>query len=271
MLGDSGQLLQVLTNLCINAGDAMPQGGRLEITVRERELGEGDVGHDDLLSPGPYVSICVRDDGLGMDAETRRRIFDPFFTTKPRGKGTGLGLATAHAIVRDHGGRIVVESSPGRGTLFEVQLPGAQPRRGARARMTEDVAQQPMRGVVLLADDEELVRFATKRVLEHVGIEVLTAADGEEALEIHAAQAHRIDLVVLDLDMPRLDGEQAYARLREHNPNLHVVICSGYLDEERVRALRAAGVDGFIHKPYDSLTLVQAIGKALAAVKPAES
>jgi two-component system cell cycle sensor histidine kinase/response regulator CckA len=269
VIGDPSQLLQVLMNLCINAGDAMPGGGLLTMDAEHIVLHESDIAGDDVHTPGEYVRIRVRDEGIGMTPEIRERIFEPFFTTKPRGKGTGLGLATAHAIVRDHGGHISVESEPGRGTTFDVLLPAASevlPQ--AKPRLTDELP-KPLRGVVLLADDEELVRAATGRVLRHSGLEVLTARDGQDALDVYAANADRIDLVLLDLDMPQLDGEQVYARLHALTPDLRVIISSGYLDCEREAKLQQAGVDGILYKPYDSLTLMQAVAKVLRASAPA--
>jgi len=262
VVGDAGQLLQVLMNLCINAGDAMPDGGLLEITAKRRIIEPSEVDEDDLLPPGEYVSILVRDEGVGMEPEICARIFEPFFTTKPRGKGTGLGLATAHAIARDHGGQVSVTSEPGVGTTFEVLLPLSTVPPPSARRHTERQA-SPVRGVVLLADDEELIRLSTRRVLEHAGLEVLTAADGQEAIELYSANTDRVDLVILDLDMPRLNGENAFARLHALTPTLPVLISSGYMDHEREVALRSAGVGGILHKPYDSVTLMQAIAKTL--------
>jgi CheY-like chemotaxis protein len=197
-----------------------------------------------------------------MDAETRRRAFEPFFTTKPRGFGTGLGLATALAIVRDHGGHIAVHSVAEQGTAVHVFLPlrggnGTRPE-----RRTVDEA-GPLSGCVLLADDEELVRYAAQRVLEHAGLEVIAASDGEQAVAKFAANRQRIDLVILDLDMPALDGEQAFAAIRQLEPTTRVLISSGYVDRAREDRLRAAGIDGLLDKPYDSLTLLRAIAAAL--------
>ncbi len=265
VLGDSSQLLQVLMNLCINAGDAMPDGGVLFVSAEHRHIEEDELEADALLSPGRYVALRVRDEGVGMDDETRRRLFEPFFTTKPRGKGTGLGLATASAIVRDHGGHIGVTSELGKGSAFEVLLPAANADPVTASRLTEE-QHVPRRGTVLLADDEELIRQATRRVLEYAGMTVFLAHDGEEAVSMYQARREEIDVVILDLDMPRLNGEQALARLKDFDPDVKVLISSGYIDRERESSLRDAGVDGLFYKPYDSLTLMQAIGKVLRPV-----
>jgi two-component system, cell cycle sensor histidine kinase and response regulator CckA len=262
VVGDSSQLLQVLMNLCINAGDAMPHGGVLEIRAAPR-LVEQSADPQLSLPHGQSVVLMVRDDGIGMTKETLDRVFEPFFTTKPRGKGTGLGLATAYAIVRDHGGEIQVRSEPGQGSTFEVFLPRAAFEQVSSHRLTQDRV-APVRGVILLADDEPLVRRAARRVLEHAQMEVIEAADGEEAVERLREHRDRVDLVLLDLDMPRISGETAFPRLRAIRPDVKVLISSGYVDREREQKLRDAGVDGILHKPYDSLALVQAIARTLA-------
>ena len=216
-----------------------------------------------MLAPvGDLVLVTIEDTGVGMADETMRRAFEPFFTTRPRGVGTGLGLATARAIVRDHGGHIGVRSELGRGTTVFVILPLRQGSTGSREARTVD-ERAPLSGVVLVADDEDLVRSATQRVLEHAGLQVVTAADGDQAVAIYTAQPDRFDVVILDLDMPGLDGEQVFHRLRELDPAVHVLISSGYLDRVREEALRGAGIDGILDKPYDSLTLLRAVANVI--------
>jgi len=264
VVGDPSQLLQVLMNLCINAGDAMPEGGLLSIEVRRASYPEVDLGGTDLLSNGDVAVLRVVDEGVGMDAAVRARAFEPFFTTKPRGKGTGLGLATVHAIVRDHGGHIRLDSVQGQGTTFEVLLPCGASRPEIDPRNTTRTGLQ-LSGVVLLADDETLVRTATRRVLEHAGLEVIEACDGAQAVDLYSSNADRVDLVILDLDMPQMDGEQAFRRLHALAPELPVLISSGYIDGDRERALRDAGVDGLLPKPYDSSALLKAVRAARAS------
>lgn len=266
VVGDSSQLLQVLMNLCINAGDAMPSGGALRIEVARAAYHELDPGGPDLLTSGDVAVLRVIDEGVGMDAAVRARVFEPFFTTKPRGKGTGLGLATVHAIVRDHGGHVRLDSVPNEGTTFEVLLPCAAGRPELDPRNTTRTGVQ-IRGVVLLADDEVLVRTASRRVLEHAGLEVIEASDGAQAVDLYCSNADRVDLVILDLDMPHMDGEQAFRRLHALAPELPVLISSGYIDGDRETSLRDAGVDGLLYKPYDSKALL----KAVRAVKASDN
>ncbi|MCR9160323.1 MAG: ATP-binding protein [bacterium] len=263
VVGDPSQLLQVLMNLCINAGDAMPEGGVLSVTVERASYPEVDLGGTDMMANGDVAVLRVVDDGVGMDAAVRARVFEPFFTTKPRGKGTGLGLATVHAIVRDHGGHVRVDSVVGEGTTFEVILPCNADHRDIDPRNTTRKGIR-LRGVVLLADDESLVRTATRRVLQHAGLEVIEACDGAQAVDLYSSNADRVDLVILDLDMPQMNGEQAFRRLHALAPELPVLISSGYIDGDRERSLRAAGVDGLLHNPYDSTALLKAVRSACA-------
>jgi len=260
--GDGSRLAQVLTHVGLNAISAMPSGGRLRITAtRCAQIPAELVDEQFLIPAGELALIEVSDTGIGMDAATRRRAFDPFFTTKPRGVGTGLGLATAMVIVRDHGGHIGLASVLGEGTDVYVFLP-LRPGRPQIERRTVDEA-APVSGCVLLADDEELVRNAARRVLEHAGLEVLVAQDGARAVEVFNEQNGRIDLVVLDLDMPNLDGEQALAAIRAVDADVRVLISSGYFERAREEKLRALGIDGTLDKPYDSLTLLRAVAAAL--------
>lgn len=261
--GDAARLGQVLTNIGLNAIAAMPQGGTLRITTRRCEDVPPAFVEDAVLAPGgDVVLVTIEDTGVGMDENVSRRAFEPFFTTRPRGVGTGLGLATARAIVRDHGGHIGVRSQVGRGTTVFVILPLRQGSTGAREARTID-ERAPLSGVVLVADDEELVRSATHRVLEHAGLQVVSAADGEEAVRLFTAEPSRFDVVILDLDMPGLNGEEVLERLRELDPGARVLISSGYLDQVREDALRGAGIDGILDKPYDSLTLLRAVANVI--------
>jgi len=239
----------------------MPEGGVLRIEVERTAQPTAELVSTEMLTSGEVAVMRVRDEGMGMDVDVRARVFEPFFTTKPRGKGTGLGLATVQAIVRDHGGHIRLDSAPGQGTTFEVLLPCGRARTDADPRTTVHASSQ-LRGVVLLADDEVLVRKATRRVLEHAGLEVIEAEDGAQAVDAFSSNADRVDLVILDLDMPHLDGEQAFLRLHALAPQLPILISSGYIDAEREASLGAAGVDGLLHKPYDSRALIEAVRMA---------
>ncbi|MBX7082390.1 MAG: response regulator [Nannocystaceae bacterium] len=259
--GDRARLEQVVANIGVNAIAAMPEGGRLRIAVSRCEAIPPEVADEEFMLPaGDLALLSVVDSGVGMEPEVRRRAFEPFFSTRPRGAGTGLGLATAMAIVRDHGGHIAIHSRPGHGTAVHVFLPlrsgNVQPER----RTLDDAA--PLSGRVLVADDEALVRLAARRVLEQAGLQVIEAADGRAAVDALAA-GDRVDLVLLDLDMPVMDGEQALGLIRQLRPALPVLISTGYVERAREEKLRATGIDGILDKPYDSLTLLRAVATSL--------
>lgn len=261
---DGNQLRQVLLNLVVNAAEAM--GGRHgAITIRtgERELG-GDqptTGHSAAdLPAGRYVSLEVEDDGEGMDEQTRRRLFDPFFTTKFVGRG--LGLPAVFGIVRGHGGKVQVTSQLGTGTLVQVLLPAMPPQPAAPAR--SPAATTPRwTGTVLVADDEPAVRDIASRCLERMGLRVLGAGDGHEAIALVRSHGTSIDLALLDLGMPRLSGEQTLVGLRRLCPSLPVILMSGYDEQDAVARCGEVRFSGFLRKPFTIDELEQAVSAVL--------
>lgn len=254
---DPGQLQQVLMNLLINAWHAMPQGGKITLHTRVVEL---TTWSDPYFSPDPgsYVCLTVADTGTGMDEETKAHLFEPFFTTKGPGQGSGLGLASAHRIVKNHRGAIRVTSSQGQGATFDIFLPVSQARPVALAPVDNQIISG--RGTILVVDDEPLLRRVAAKLLQKLGYQVLEAADGEKAVAIFQEQGAHIDLVILDMIMPGLDGYQTLERLRDLNPQVPVLLCSGY-GEEREEGL-PSGV-GFLPKPYPLETLSQQVSAAL--------
>jgi signal transduction histidine kinase len=260
--GDASQLQQVLMNLVLNAAEAMG-ASEGEVTVR---LGEEDVGADgggdligrERLPEGRYVRLTVEDSGVGMDPQIQARIFDPFFTTKATGRG--LGLAAVLGIVRSHGGAIRIASAPGRGTRFEVLLPAA----GAVAQSpTSSEPLSPGNGTVLVIDDEASVRTAAGRMLSMLGYDVLEAADGEQGAEIMRLRKGDIDVVLLDVTMPRLSGEETLQLLRTIAAETPVIMFSGYAEDEvaaRLGHLRPAAV---LQKPFTRQQLAAALQLAL--------
>ncbi|MFZ5889506.1 MAG: response regulator [Myxococcota bacterium] len=252
-----GQLDQVLLNLSLNARDAMPRGGRLTIGIRNSAV---SLGHplSTELAPGPYAVISVKDSGSGMDAETLARIFEPFFTTKKRGEGTGLGLLIVREIVKQLHGAIRVASTVGEGTEFVVYLPVHEPRPRTAPPPAIDAGAE-RRKTVLVVEDDVTIRSALRRILHSEGYAVLEAADGLEASEVAANFPGTIDLLLCDLLMPRVDGRQTVANIREVRPEVRVVFISGQpLAEEAI----AEGA-GFVQKPFSKLDLLTAVTTSL--------
>jgi PAS domain S-box-containing protein len=246
--GDPSQIHQVLVNLCINAIEAMPERGTLTIRGCARELA-GESLPGPALEPGRYVELAVSDTGVGMTEETRQRIFEPFFTTKnsSRMSGTGLGLSTAYGIIQAHRGGISVHSIRGKGSTFRVLLP-----LGTAAPMPKRAPGEstPGQGLVLLVEDEPLLRDLGASVLETLGYEVVTAADGVEAIQVYRETAPRLRAVLLDLKMPNMGGREAFLAFRTIDPSVPVLICTGYGENEEVQDLLTLGAMGMLAKPY---------------------
>ncbi len=258
---DLAQLEQVLLNLFVNARDAMPEGGRCTVETEAIRVDDGAPPIADLV-PGLYVRLAVTDNGVGMSPEVMNRIFEPFFTTKERGKGTGLGLATAYGIVQQSGAGIRVESAPGEGARFEVYLPAA-------TRMPESVEPRPSardetRGteVVLLVEDESSIRQAASEVLENQGYRVLTAADGMEALRRGAEHEGAIDLLVTDIVMQGMSGLQLAEKLVAERPGIRVLYMSGY-PEDSIAEIGQLDRRFFLQKPFPPVQFLRAVRAAL--------
>jgi two-component system, cell cycle sensor histidine kinase and response regulator CckA len=263
---DPGQLEQVIANLGVNARDAMPRGGTLTITT-SNVTGRGVTAAADegLSAAGPLVSLAVTDTGIGMDDEVRGRLFEPFFTTKELGRGTGLGLATVYGIVRQSGGHIQVRSRPGEGSSFTVYLPRAEAPRPARGALA---AAAPVSGgseTVLVAEDEEAVRHLVCRVLRAKGYRVLEARHAEAALDLAAATAEPIDLLVSDLVMPGLGGRALADRLLNLRPALRVLFITGYAPEAVERQGRLPAGHGLLEKPFTADQLAHKVRETLTA------
>ena len=260
---DPTQIEQVLMNLCLNARDAMPQGGRLVMETEMVELDESYCRFYPYVLPGRYAVISVSDTGVGMDGETRDRIFEPFFTTKERGKGTGMGLATAYGIVKQHGGFIHVYSEPGHGSLFRVYLPVMG---GAAAENAEDKGTAPpsadIRGTetILIAEDHESIREMARQALLSMGYRVLSAGDGQEALKLCAQE--KPALAILDVVMPNLGGLATATGLLDMVPGLPVVFTSGYSADADV-VPTADGATRYLQKPYSPTMLGRLVREIL--------
>lgn len=244
---DKNQVVQVLTNLIINAKDAMPGGGRLIFRTEEVQIQEA-VNHPypKILKPGQYILLTVSDNGTGMTKEISDRVFEPFFTTKDKSKGTGLGLATVYGIVKNHNGYIFCDSEPGKGTRFSIFLPAVETgvvKEPEKIKTTAGVE------TILVVDDEPSVLNISETMLKELGYRVLSANDGDEAITIYKKKKDRIDLVLLDIVMPKKDGKEVFYDLKEIDPDVKVLLFSGYTKEGATEILDAGAI-GFMKKPF---------------------
>jgi PAS domain S-box-containing protein len=257
---DPGQIEQVLMNLYVNAWQAMPGGGTLFLETQNVVLDEYDaMGHD--ITPGEFVKIAVTDTGVGMDPQTMERIFDPFFTTKEMGRGTGLGLATVYGIVKGHKGIITVTSEKGKGTTFNIYLPVSAKAVPEQKEIQEEI----LRGkeTILIIDDEEAIVATTKEMLENLGYRVMTARSGTEAIEIYKAGRDEIDLVVLDMIMPEMNGGETFDHLKRINPDIKTILSSGYSIDGQAQAILDRGCLAFLQKPFTMHILSQKVRQVL--------
>ena len=257
IVGDPTQLTQVLINLCVNAADAMPEGGKLRLSARHESVATERTVVTGNLVPGDYVVVEVEDEGCGMPPEVLDRVFEPFFTTKPHGKGTGLGLSTLLGIVRSHGGSVQVVSEVGRGSRFTVYLP-AQPY-AAPASPDEQSPETLPRGngeTILVVDDELAIRSVTAQTLESFGYRPLLAVNGRDALTLYERHASDIAAVLTDMMMPVMDGAALIAALREQAPDLPLIAASGLTDESSV-----SEVEHFLAKPYEAEKLLELLAR----------
>lgn len=251
---DEGQIKQVLMNLFVNAWQAMPNGGKIIIRSENAVVDDAKVGEPGL-SPGSYVKVTVADTGIGMEEEIISRIFDPFFTTKERGQGTGLGLATTYGILKSHKGMVRVESEPGKGSAFMFFLPAKRTRVEMLRKAEEKPAIINGKGTILLVDDEEGVVEVCSDMVETLGYHVKAVSSGKEAIDAITSGKDRIDLVILDLVMPSMSGQQAFEKIRAIDPDIKIIVSSGYSREEEIEKMMQKGCDGYILKPFDMATL----------------
>jgi signal transduction histidine kinase len=261
-LADQTQIEQVLMNLCLNARDAMPEGGRLIIETQNAEVDEEYCRLHPYAKQGSYVLLAVSDTGVGMDATTTARVFEPFFTTKEVGKGTGLGLATVFGVIKQHGGFIHLYSERGKGTTFRVYLPAGSGASEPRAPISSG---QTPRGTetILLAEDNEGLREAAREMLEGLGYRVILASDGGQAVQLFKTNADRIDLAILDVVMPGLTGPDAYLQISIHQASTPVIFTTGYTAEAASLNSLVDKDALFLQKPYSLKSLGQMIRRVL--------
>lgn len=261
---DPSQVAQVIMNLAVNAKDAMPDGGTLTLKTRRLTIPEG---HTSALKPGSYVCLSVEDTGKGIPEAVRERIFEPFFTTKPPGSGTGLGLSMVYGIMANHHGTVLCHSLPGQGTRFDCLFP-ALPHQAPDMHdspQKKTLAAPLSQATVLFVDDEESLRASGREMLEFIGYRVLTAADGEEALNIFAHEGPKIDVVLLDLIMPGMGGRKCLEKLLTLRPNAKVIVASGFSANDSIQDILMAGASDFLAKPYSVDALVEKIAQAIKA------
>ena len=263
VVGDPSQLQNVLLNLGINGSHAMPEGGTLSIATRVADV-DPETGDDTpfSLKPGRHLEIEVRDTGMGIEPEHLGRVFEPFFTTKGQGRGTGLGLASAYGTIKQHGGSISVHSEPDTGTVFRILLPLAH---------VQAIQKSPLPpvqhgcGRVLVVDDEEVMRLTARAILEDLGYQVILAENGRDAIDSYTGLQGEIDLIILDMVMPVMNGRDCFAALRKIDRNVKVILSSGFTREEDLQEMKMAGLDAFVRKPYRANTLSQVVHDVLAS------
>ncbi|MDY6851612.1 MAG: PAS domain S-box protein [Thermodesulfobacteriota bacterium] len=262
---DQGQIEQVLLNLYVNAGQAMPKGGDLYLETKNATLDE-DYIKPFKVKPGKYVKVSITDTGVGMDEVTQRRIFEPFFTTKEMGRGTGLGLASAYGIIDNHGGFINVYSEKNKGTTFNLYLPASD----KEVVEYKESAKELVMGseTILLVDDEKMIADVGRRMLETMGYTVLTATSGLEAVAVYEENRDGIDLVILDMIMPEMGGGRTYDRLKEINREVKVILSSGYSVNGQAMEILNRGCDGFLQKPFNMKDISAKIREVLDSTCP---
>jgi CheY-like chemotaxis protein len=258
---DRGQIEQVLLNMYVNAWQAMPHGGHLYLSTINIEI-DSSTADMHRIKPGNYVRASITDDGIGMDEDTQSRLFEPFFTTKGRSRGTGLGLASAYGIIKNHGGVITVYSEKDKGTTFNIYLPAS-----LKEVKDDDLLSRDSlfigRERILFVDDEEMIVSVGKDMLESIGYKVIPARGGKEALQIYKTNVSDIDLVVLDLIMPDMSGEATFEELQKINPGVKILLSSGYSINGQATKLLQQGCRGFIQKPYSIKELSARIRETL--------
>lgn len=244
---DRGQVEQVMMNLYANAFHAMPVGGDLSLETQNIIL-DKDFAKLFSVAEGKFVKISVTDNGIGMDQATRQRVFEPFYTTKEMGRGSGLGLASAYGIIKNHDGIINVYSEPEKGTTFNIYLPASDKRVSGEKESTGKMIDGTE--MILLVDDEDMIVNVGEQILARLGYRVITAKSGKEAIEIYKENQDKIDMVILDMIMPEIDGKMAYEILKEINPDIKVLLSSGYSKTGQAQEILDQGCNGFIQKPF---------------------
>jgi two-component system cell cycle sensor histidine kinase/response regulator CckA len=266
---DAGQIEQVILNLAVNARDAMPDGGKLTLETRQREIGAGRNGQAEAIKPGSYAELSVSDTGIGMDDRIQAHVFEPYFTTKPSGKGTGLGLSTVYGIVQQAGGHISFSSKPREGTTFRILLPRIDSLQTPSSVSDFPDATYSGEETVLLAEDEPAVCDLVRAILSSRGYTVLSARLPQEAERIAETHRGRVDLLLTDVIMPGMSGAELSKRIARRIPGIKVLFMSGYIDDSVVRQGISENETAFLQKPFTPLSLAKKVREVLdgAAVR----
>ena len=268
VMGDATQIHQVIMNLCTNAYQAMQdKGGKLEVILNEVDVGYEETVDRIGMQPGKHLQLLVKDEGCGMDAAVMDRIFEPYYTTKEQGKGTGLGLSVIHGIVKNHRGDINVKSTPGKGTVFQVYLPVIEDLDlGAELEPTNGAAQGEER--ILLVDDEEQIVAMERQMLENLGYRVTARTDSQEALKVFSEQPHNFDLVITDMTMPHMTGDELARKMLDIEPNIPVILCTGFNEVITEDKALSMGIQKFVMKPVVKNDLATTIRTVLDQNQP---
>jgi signal transduction histidine kinase/ActR/RegA family two-component response regulator len=266
VMGDRNQLQNAIMNLALNARDSMPNGGKLLFTTEIIDLtGKLSYHSSYTVIPGRYLKLCISDTGTGMDQDTLSRAFEPFFTTKEKSKGTGLGLSSVYGIVKSHNGYIELKSAVGKGTHADMYLPLSK-------KTEQQTEEHPAiisigHGTLLFVDDEDLIRDMASEMIRKLGYSVVTCCNGEEAVEYYKTHADKIDVVILDIIMPKMGGYACFNAMKAINPELKVIASSGYVINDEVKKMLDQGALGFIHKPFSFKILAEAINNAFHGIR----
>jgi CheY-like chemotaxis protein len=260
---DPAQIVQVVMNLCVNARDAMPNGGELTIKTENISVDAEAVRERPAFVPGNYASLTVSDTGMGMDMEVQAHIFEPFFTTKKLGEGTGLGLSTVYGIVKQSGGYIWLNSEPGRGSSFSLYFPAVD--KPLTATITPEVKNTEGKSeTILLVEDEEALRASISAYLTLHGYKVLEAANGVQALQIATQHPESIHMLITDMILPKMSGTELARKVAKMRPHMMILYISGYTDRELTGREASQSTSGFLQKPFALRTLLSVIGEMTA-------
>jgi CheY-like chemotaxis protein len=260
--GDSTQIHQVMINLCTNAAHAMENdGGILEVTLENTEVDEDTASQYPELNPGPHVHLRVSDTGDGIKPEVVDRVFDPYFTTKEVGKGTGMGLAVVHGIVKSHHGSISVESDPGKGTTFKILFPSVEKKNKGETKILQELPTGNEK--ILFVDDEEAMVNLNQQRLEKLGYKVIPKTDPSEALAFFRGNPDQIDLVISDMTMPHMTGDRLAQEILKIRPDMPIILCTGYSQKISKETARELGIRKYIEKPIEKETLARSIREGL--------